>query len=127
MKNIAIFIFILCSIACSPDDTSVIPVNLDGWTFESEIESHSSIIPNGVEEIGLTIEGNTLCEAYGIEIQLEQNGTLIMTDTISEFPSTISSNISNNSQAKLNSRPVIIDPNIDCIWFGVVSFSLESL
>jgi hypothetical protein len=127
MKNIAIFILILCSISCSTDDTSVIPVNLDGWTFESEIGNHSSIIPNGVEEIGLTIESSTLCDAYAIEIQLELNGNVIIADTISEFPYTLASNIPNNFQAKLNSRPIIIDPNIDCILFGVVSFTLESL
>ena len=113
--------------ACSPDDTLSIPVTLDGWTFESEIENHSSTIPNGVEEIGLTIESNTLCEAYAIEIQLEINGNVVIADTISEFPYTLASNVPINSQAKLNSRPVNIDPSIDCIWFGVVSFSLESL
>lgn len=113
--------------ACAPDDTLTLPITLDGWTFESEIENHSSTIPSGIVQIGLSIESSTLCEAYAIEIQFEQDGTVITTDTISEYPSNLQYNVNPNLQAKLNSRPVNIDSNIDCIWFGVVSFSLESL
>lgn len=113
--------------ACSPNDTLTLPVTLEDWTFESELENHSTIIPSGIEQIGLTIESSTLCEAYAIEIQFEQDGTVITTDTISEYPSNLQYNVNPNIQAKLNSRPVITDPSINCIWFGVVSFSLESL
>lgn len=126
MKKIFFCIGILWVFSCQVDNNPPSISPIDEWSFVSESDSHSSTLPEGLDTYILSIDVNSLCQAYGIELIFEMNGVQESIDTVNTFPFTQEFNLSTNSEGTLKSRSINIDSTINCIWFGQVDFSLDT-
>ena len=125
MNKLIIFLLAILVISCGNDDT-LLPTNItESWSFSTESDEMTIDIPSGQSSVSLQIESTDLCIAYGIEVILEQNNTLITRDTIRGFPNEISWSLNNDESHKLITRSIVEDSMVDCLLFGNVDFTLN--